>query len=531
MTPRVPLAFVLAAACVLAQESRPSAPGTIPFVILHTNDLHGQIRPLPDPGSRGPDRPLRGGFQELVEAIDEERAKVAHSVLVDGGDWFQGTPEGTLSEGRCTVELMNAAGYDFAVLGNHDFDAGQPALAALLDLARFRVFARNLRLERPRPPFPDTRAAATRDLAWHVSRLESAPAEIVSVGGVRIAFDGMLPEETPRVVAKGLLDGLLVRTELECAKLIRESLDRPWPRADALVLVNHVGKDRNVLIARGVPGIDVIIGGHNHRDVLEQGVVVPSTGTLIAQAGPSATALGVVTLEIDPVARRIVSKSARLRKVVPVPGLRVARVAPIIERHERAVAGVMDVEVARSSAPLSKEHDLRTPSPLGNWITQVMLERSGAEVAVHNATGVRAALPAGAVRVRDFFQVSPFGNRLVVVGLKVVDLKSLCERTATSPGTGCFFGGITIHWTQEGDAQPRIVKLERRGRELGDGEVLQVVTTDFLASGDTNYRAFRNALSLRDVGVTLFDATVEAARRQKVLDPPPDNPWVRVEAR
>jgi 2',3'-cyclic-nucleotide 2'-phosphodiesterase (5'-nucleotidase family) len=100
-------------------------------------------------------------------------------------------------------------------------------------------------------------------------------------------------------------------------------------------------------------------------------------------------------------------------------------VAPIIERHERAVAGVMDVEVARSSAPLSKEHDLRTPSPLGNWITQVMLERSGAEVAVHNATGVRAALPAGAVRVRDFFQVSPFGNRLVVVGLKVVDLKSL----------------------------------------------------------------------------------------------------------
>ena len=99
---------------------------------------------------RGENAPLAGGYQELVEAIDEERAQVAHSVLVDAGDWFQGTPEGTQSEGRCAVELMNAAGYDFATLGNHDFDAGQAAVATMLDLARFRVFARNLRLEKPR---------------------------------------------------------------------------------------------------------------------------------------------------------------------------------------------------------------------------------------------------------------------------------------------------------------------------------------------------------------------------------------------
>ena len=529
---RTLLATWVAALSLIAQESQPAAsrPGTIPFVILHTNDIHGQIRPLPDPSARGSEPALRGGFQELVEAIDEERAKVARSVLVDAGDWFQGTPEGTLSEGRCAVELMNAAGYDFAVLGNHDFDAGQQALVTMLELARFRVFARNLMLLKPRSPFPDTRAFVVQDIGWHVMQLESAPPPIVTVGGVRIAFDGLLPEDTATIVAPGLFEGLAVRGEIETARRIKQGLDRPYPRAEALVLVNHVGKDHNVLIARNVPGIDVIIGGHNHRDVLEEGVPVPSTGTLIAQAAPSTTALGIVTLEIDPTARRIVSKKARLRKIQPKPELRVPRIAPIIERYERSVADVMDVEIARTDVPLVKEHDLERPSLLGNWMTQVMLERSGAEVAVHNATGVRGSIPAGPVRVRHLFQISPFGNKLVVVSLKAIDLRALCDKTAAGPSSGCFFGGLQIQWTQSGDQKPKVVALLRNGRVLKDDDVLQVVTTDYLASGANNYTPFKNSLGLRDLGVTLYDATVEAARAQKTLAPRSDNPWVRVEA-
>jgi 5'-nucleotidase / UDP-sugar diphosphatase len=491
--------------------------------------VHGQIRPLPDPRARADSGTLAGGYQELVEAIDEERAKVAHSVLVDAGDWFQGTPEGTLSEGRCAVELMNAAGYDFAVLGNHDFDAGQPAVGTMLGLARFRVFARNLRMTKPRSPFPDTRAFLTHDLGWQVMQLESGPPAIVTVGGMRIAFDGLLPEDTAEIVGPGLFEGLAVRPEVEAARWIRDSLDRPYPKADGLVLVNHVGKDHNVLIAREVPGIDVIVGGHNHRDVLENGVVVPSTGTLIAQAASSTTALGIVTLEIDPLARKIVSKTARLRRIEPKPGLRVTRIAPIIERYERSVAEVMDLQVATSAQPLVKEHDFGRASSLGNWMTQAMLDRSGAEVAVHNMTGVRASLPSGAVRVRDFFQVSPFGNKLAIVSLKAVDLKQLCEKTASATTPGVLVRGVTVHWTPGPDGRPKVVKLVRKGRDLGDDEVLQVVTTDYLASGPANYTTFRNALNRRDLGITLFDATVEAARAQKTLAPPEDNPWVKAE--
>jgi 2',3'-cyclic-nucleotide 2'-phosphodiesterase (5'-nucleotidase family) len=162
-------------------------------------------------------------------------------------------------------------------------------------------------------------------------------------------------------------------------------------------------------------------------------------------------------------------------------------------------------------------------------MAQAMLDRSGAEVAVHNVTGVRASLPAGPVRVRDFFQLSPFGNKVSVVSLKAIDLKTLCEKSASGSGSACYFRGITIHWTQGPDGKAKVVKLSRKGRDLGDDEVLQVVTTDYLSMGPANYTTFRNALNRRDLGVTLFDATVEAARAQKTLAPPEDNPWVKVE--
>jgi 2',3'-cyclic-nucleotide 2'-phosphodiesterase (5'-nucleotidase family) len=160
-----------------------------------------------------------------------------------------------------------------------------------------------------------------------------------------------------------------------------------------------------------------------------------------------------------------------------------------------------------------------------------MLDRSGAEVAVHNVTGVRGSIPAGAVRVRDFFQISPFGNKLVVVSLKVIDLKMLCEKTAANPSLGCFFRGVTIHWREGAEQKRTVVKLVRKDHVLRDDEVLQVVTTDYLSTGPGSYAPLRNALGRRDVGVTLYDATVDAARAQKTLSPPADNPWVREEAK
>jgi 5'-nucleotidase / UDP-sugar diphosphatase len=521
---------LLCATAGVAQESAPASRPTIPFVILHTNDVHGQIRPLPDPRSREGAPRLAGGYQELVSAIDDERSKTAHSILVDAGDWWQGTPEGTLSRGRCSVELMNAAGYDLAVVGNHDFDGGPAALLDLLRLARFPVLGANVG------------ASDDSDLtAVAVERLVRTAPVLAHVEGFAIAFAGVVTEETPRITAPRALKGMFVAPEISSARAARAMVRLPADRggapsegavktvgrddADALVFVNHVARDRNVELARAMPEIDVVIGGHFHAEALPEGVVVPSTGALIAQAGSHTRSLGVVTLEIDLATRRIVKKSARLRTVEPRADATVPRIAPIVARYEAAVAETMNVPVADVPASLFRGADLERPGALGAWLAEAMLARTGADLAIHNHGGIRADLPAGRARVRELFQISPFGNRLVTVRMKVSDLCTLARQTAANPSRGFVFGGVEVVARKKPAGPPEIVELRKNGATLADDATVTVATTDFLALARDGAAVFCRATDFTDRGETLLDATIAYARGQKTVVAPASTPW------
>lgn len=490
---------------------------TVPFVILHTNDLHGQLRPIPDPRSKEGTAQLVGGFQELVAAIDAERAQVSHSILVDAGDWFQGTPEGTLSRGRCMLELMNAVGYDFVTVGNHDFDCGQDALRDLLRMARFRPLCRNLRLA------PDG-VGVSDDTREILSRLE--PGGVVSIEGFRVRVEGLLCEEAPRIVPASLLRGFSVLPEIESAESLKEG--SAAPDYDALVLVNHIGKDRNVALARKVPGIDVIIGGHAHKDALDEGVLVASTGTLIAQSAALSQALGVVTLEIDPKARRIVRKSARLRRITPVADAYIARVTPVIERYESQVAARMNVPIAVAPALLRKDGSLESPSEVGQWLVLLMKSHTGADLAVHNVGGIRAPIPGGIVRIRELFQVSPFGNRLVTVSLTGADLMELARITLRNPGRGCVFGGVEIRYSVDDEGARELVEIHLDGKPIRETDTYRVATTDYLAGGADHMSPFARATGRVDADITLLDATLDAARSKREIVAPKLTMFVKV---
>lgn len=525
------LSSVLVAFVARAQDAPESAPTSRPttrFLILHTNDVHGQIRPIPDPRSRDGAPRMIGGYQELVAAIDEERASVAHSILVDAGDWWQGTPEGTLSQGRCSVELMNAAGYDLAVVGNHDFDAGPAALLDLVRLARFPVVGANVA------------GVADDPAAFALARHVRTGPSLFHVGDFVVAVGGVCTDETPRITSAAAMKGIRIAPNTFGASLVRDRVRLPSDRArgaalgpaqddaDALVLVNHESRERNLEIAKSVPDLDVVVGGHFHSDALREGVVAPS-GTLIAQAGANTRALGIVTLEIDPVERRIVKKSARLRWIEARPELTVPRLLPIIDRYEADVARRMDVPVADVPVFFGRGSDLAKPGPLPAWLCAAMLARTGADVAIHNHGGIRADLPAGRARVREFFQISPFGNRLVSVDLKASDVIELARRMATNPGRGLVYAGVEIVARKNGDGPPEVIGLRRNGADLAPDAVLRVATTDFLALARDGATAFGRATNYRDHDETLLDATLAHARSQGTLAAPTAPVWVFVD--
>ena len=140
---RVFFLFVFCAAWTVpahAQEHR--------LIILHTNDIHGQVQPMAARWIDPDDPPLLGGFEALAYTIEEIRTNTALEgagfLLLDAGDIFQGTPEGNLTEGRIVVDWMNRLSYDAVALGNHELDYGQQVIGDLARRAHFPFLAANV---------------------------------------------------------------------------------------------------------------------------------------------------------------------------------------------------------------------------------------------------------------------------------------------------------------------------------------------------------------------------------------------------
>ncbi|MDE2292350.1 MAG: metallophosphoesterase, partial [Elusimicrobia bacterium] len=160
----------LLAALLLAAAALPASARVVRIRVLHTNDVHGWILPRKE---RHGER-MVGGAAAFAAWARKERRK-GPSLTLDAGDWFQGTPEGTLSHGRAATDVMDAVGYDATTVGNHDFDFGEATLEDLI--AHFKTPVLNDNIES---------ASDGRLVPW------VRPWVIKDVGGVKVGIFGLL---------------------------------------------------------------------------------------------------------------------------------------------------------------------------------------------------------------------------------------------------------------------------------------------------------------------------------------------------
>ena len=226
-----------------------------PLVIMHTNDTHSQI----DPYSYKQDVNV-GGFLRREAAIRDVRAENANTLLLDAGDFSQGTPYFNFFKGYMEVRLMNAMGYDAATLGNHEFDNGCSALAARVKTADFPVVCANYQF-------------ANKKLAKVIKSyvIIERGGHKIGIFGLGVNLDGYTAPQTAREVT--YLD------PVETARKMVSELKAQ--NCGMIICLSHVGvdtteKDNDFEIARQVPEIDVIIGGHSHEE-LNPPVVVGNT--------------------------------------------------------------------------------------------------------------------------------------------------------------------------------------------------------------------------------------------------------------
>ena len=244
-----------------------------PLVIMHTNDTHSQIEPY----SYKSDVNV-GGFLRREAAIREVRAQNPNTLLFDAGDFSQGTPYFNFFKGYMEVRLMNAMGYTAATLGNHEFDNGSAALAARLKTPNFPVVCANYQF-------------TNKKLAKVVK-----PCVIVECGGHRIGVFG-LGVNLDGYVAPQIAREVTYLDPVEVARKMVAELKAQ--NCDLIVCLSHLGvdtssKDNDYEIARQVPEIDVIVGGHSHEE-LNPPVVVGNTR--ICQMTNKGKCFGALTIE------------------------------------------------------------------------------------------------------------------------------------------------------------------------------------------------------------------------------------------
>ena len=261
------------------------AAGETLITILHTNDTHSQIDPIPDNDKQWGGR---GGVARRATLVKEVRKQNPNTLMVDAGDVFQGTPYFNFYKGEVEYKSMSLIGYDVVTLGNHDFDNGVDALAAAMKFANFEFVSTNYDV--------------------HGTPLESRvkPYAVRTFGDVRVGLFGLgiSPDNliTPENF-KGVKYLDPVSTALGAVRLLRDH-----EKCQLVVGMSHLGYYPNpkgnevgdTQVAAQVSGIDFIASGHTHT-FMEKPVLQKNPAgkdTIIFQVGKSGIYVGRIDFKM-----------------------------------------------------------------------------------------------------------------------------------------------------------------------------------------------------------------------------------------
>lgn len=474
----------------------PARAGQVRLTIFHTNDIHGWIMPREKEGRR------IGGMAAAAAVIK----KVSGPKLVlDAGDWFQGTPEGSLSQGRCVVDLFNALPYDAVTIGNHEFDYGEPNLRRLAGRLKVPVVSANIYQE-----------ADGRRLSY------VRPWIVKEVSGLKIGLFGLTTSKTKSLSFPRHTRGLEFRREVDEAKAAVKALRAQG--ATVIIALTHVGFEKpdgpafegDQTIAAEVQGIDLIVGGHTHT-ALRQPLREAAYGTLIVQAGTGLSALGEVLLDIDAASGRVVSSRARLVDLWLDETGEDPDVARRVADEREAVSRLYDVVVATATAALMRNAE--GESSLGDWMTDCLRRWAGTQTAFQNGGGIRADLRPGPVTLRDLFNVMPFDNRVVKLKIRGRHLKAAVDHGVAARGM-LQVSGLEVRYRRGEKPGRRLEDLRVGGLPLEEDGLYTAAALDFMVSGGDGYSSLGSAEEKKETETYMRDVLRWCAEKTAVIEPP-----------
>ncbi len=505
MKKRLSLAWIIIFAVLFGTVSLSAQ--QVSLTILHTNDTHGHLLPFSYPTNVPPGSELSGmtvrrnigGIARratLVKRLrDELRPKGTEVWLVDAGDFSDGTPFSTEYHGEADIAAMNAAGYNFATLGNHEFNNPLARLKSLLAQIKYPVLCANAIESSTNKPL--TQTYAIRELPL-----------------LKIGIFGLITHEAATYPAGK--EGVTIVDEIKAAKEMVQTLR---PKVDIIIAISHAGETLDEKIAANVPGLDVIVGGHSHSrlpigdfvwhsDQLKEKEV---NGTVIVQAHQWAGELGRLDLLFDKDDQGAWHVDRYRARLIPVTTdiPEDPEVASVVDRFWKPISSKFGEVIGEAAADfISRGDDLAHY----NLFSDSIREAFKTQFDLENLGGIRSDLVAGKITKADLVNMDPFDNTVITFQVKGRELKEILQKNKPAVSG--------LQYRIEGN---KLVQATIGGKPIQDNRV-------YLGSTNSYFAGFAlKGIQVKNTGKPRLDSVISVIRKKGTVTPAYDGRRVVIE--
>lgn len=459
----------------------------------------------------------------LAKQIKDIKAANKDTVILSGGDMFQGTPLSNVLKGQPVIDMMKNIGFDAMTLGNHEYDWGIDSVIdtqnATLKNSTIPVLAANVYDKTTGKPVSYTK-----------------PYVIIERDGVKIGIIGAVDnKEFPDIIMPAYIQNVDFKDPVPIVNQL--ATDLRGQGAQIVIVLAHMGayQDKTtgaitgnlIDFAKQVKGVDAIFGGHTHtiittkingipvgvagsygKGYIDLKVTLNADGTVAvgdAKYNDDIPLYQTANPVVDPEVQAIVDKAAQ-------------DVGPIF--NEVIGTAAIDLTRAQSANPYGD-------SILGNWAAEVTKDAVGADFGFANNGGLRIDIPKGDITVGEIFQLMPFDNTIVTMKMTGAQIKTVLEQAVQDGGKGIQAAGLSFKYDPSMPAMQRVFNMKKSdGTPIDMNASYLVATNNFMGTGGDGFKGFTDpdvVKSYIDTYKLVRDAFIDAVKAQKTVTSAIDN--------
>ncbi|MBO7191225.1 MAG: bifunctional metallophosphatase/5'-nucleotidase [Elusimicrobiaceae bacterium] len=429
-------------------------------VVYHTSDTHGFYYP-----QKG-----QGGFAALAAVL---KKGPKNYLLLDSGDFANGTIEAKNSKGLKSVEIMNALKYDAATIGNHEFDFTDAAVPAILDKAQFAILAANF---------------VEADTLKYPAPVE--PYKIFTRNGVKIAVIGLANNHPTQDTQR-----YAFTKPLEALETALTQVEKQNPDAVVVLVHDSVADDKHgqkgsyvAEIAEKFAGrVNVVLGGHAHKIIQNKKI----NGVLFAESGCYTKNVSKVTITTDNKTGKFVSAKS---EIIPLYINKTGQDASILKLTERLREPGVDEVLGYTEEPMPKRagNPKFLDNSLDNWVADLGRAYAGVDVFVTNTGGTRVDMPQGAVTKRDVINIHPFENTITRMTVDGRMLKRIVKSGLSKGKTRFAYSGLAVSFVYNKKGKVKDLRIWVNTKPLENHKNYTIATNSFIAQGRSEGAVFKS---------------------------------------